>query len=762
MNKAFKLVAFFIAILAPACTDEVQEAPISYTRELTFTATREGVSPVTKTVRMDDGSTWWNAAEEISVFYGSGSNGGSKFISKNTTLAETTEFEGSISMSGSKEFWAVYPYSTENSCDGSSITTVIPDIQTGSEGNFSGDVFPAMAKSSANVFAFWNICGGIKFFVSRSDIKSVTFKGNGGEVLAGKVRVSISADSKPEVAEVYDGKTEVTLNAPDGGTFKAGKYYYLTLLPTTLDGGFTMTFNSTAEQGTMESNNAQTVKRSIFGVLKNIDAKVSKWESTWVEPEYVDLGLSVRWATINVGATKPEEYGDYFAWGETEPKTNYNWSTYKWCNGDGNIATKYCTDSIIWDSTEPMDNKTVLDPEDDAAFANWGGNWRMPTDADLLELCYDCTWTWTEQNGVKGSIVTGSNGNSIFLPAAGTMDDTNLKFAGEHGVYWSSSLDTNFPRCAWFVVFHSDRAYKNDFIRSEGHSVRAVYDDRVYPESLTLNKSTLTLYVGDYEQLTPTVLPENAAVKSVEWSSDNREVATVYKGVVTAYKAGTATITATTALGAKTATCEVMVVEQFINGHEAVDLGLPSGLRWATMNVGSTKPEDNGDYFAWGETQPKDNYNWSTYKWCNGDYNKLTKYCTQSSYWDSTEPMDTKTVLDLEDDAARADWGGSWRMPTDSEWRELRENCTLTWTTQNGVNGRLVTSKTNSKSIFLPAAGFWSGASTSNVGSIGRYWSSSLCTDNLRYAWSVLFNSEKVDKYYGYRYMGFSVRPVTE
>ncbi len=108
------------------------------------------------------------------------------------------------------------------------------------------------------------------------------------------------------------------------------------------------------------------------------------------------------------------------------------------------------------------------------------------------------------------------------------------------------------------------------------------------------------------------------------------------------------------------------------NGHDYVDLGLPSGLIWATCNVGAAKPEDYGDYFAWGETEPKDDYWWSTYKWCNGDWDKLTKYCTDSYYWDSSSSssMDNKTVLDPEDDAAHVNWGGSWRMPTDEEWTE--------------------------------------------------------------------------------------------
>ena len=133
--------------------------------------------------------------------------------------------------------------------------------------------------------------------------------------------------------------------------------------------------------------------------------------------EAIDLGLpsGTKWANMNVAASTPEEYGGYYAWGETEEKDNYSWSTYKWCRGSYDTQTKYCTDS----SYGTVDNKTVLDPEDDVAHVKWGGTWRMPTLDEQKELLNKCTWNWTTQNGVNGYKGTGPNGNSIFLPAAG-------------------------------------------------------------------------------------------------------------------------------------------------------------------------------------------------------------------------------------------------------------------------------------------------------------------------------------------------------
>ena len=188
----------------------------------------------------------------------------------------------------------------------------------------------------------------------------------------------------------------------------------------------------------------------------------------------VDLGLpsGLKWATCNVGASSPEEYGDYFAWGETEPKTNYNWSTYKWCKGTHDTQNKY----NIWFSYGVVDLNTVLDPEDDAAHVNWGGTWRMPTDKDWTELRNNCNWTWTTQKGVNGSLFTGPNGNSIFLPAAGCRSGTSFLTPGSFGFYWSSSLVTDYPDGAWDVFFNSGDVLRGYDNRCDGYTVRPVTD----------------------------------------------------------------------------------------------------------------------------------------------------------------------------------------------------------------------------------------------------------------------------------------------
>ena len=188
--------------------------------------------------------------------------------------------------------------------------------------------------------------------------------------------------------------------------------------------------------------------------------------------ECVDLGLSVKWATCNVGAYSPEEYGGYYAWGETEEKSDYDWDTYKWCKGTDDTMTKYCTHS--GDGT--FDNRRTLTSSDDVATVKWGSKWRMPTKEEMKELVEDCTWTCTTQNEVNGMKVTGPNGNSIFLPAAGLRYGTDLYYRGSTGYYWSATLDEGLSYRAYSLLFYSGLISCDGYWydRSYGRSVRPV------------------------------------------------------------------------------------------------------------------------------------------------------------------------------------------------------------------------------------------------------------------------------------------------
>ena len=187
----------------------------------------------------------------------------------------------------------------------------------------------------------------------------------------------------------------------------------------------------------------------------SVNKEITVAENTINGHEYVDLGLSVKWATCNVGASKPEEYGNHYAWGETSTKSSYT------------------TDNSVTRGKKL--NDISGNPTYDVARKQWGGTWRLPTKAEFEELLNNCTWTWTEQNGVKGYKVTSKkNGNSIFLPAAGWRRGSSLYSQGTYGYYWSSTPRESYSNNACDLSFDSGSHSTNWDNRTNGQSVRPV------------------------------------------------------------------------------------------------------------------------------------------------------------------------------------------------------------------------------------------------------------------------------------------------
>ena len=253
---------------------------------------------------------------------------------------------------------------------------------------------------------------------------------------------------------------------PNGGegvmqkdTFYYGLSASVKLCTFTKEGHYSINWN-TNPTGTGASYKA--------GDQLTIDRNITLY-AQWIEP--IDLGLSVKWANANIGANAPESYGYYYAWGEVEPKNTYVEYNYKWCNGDISNTTKYSIG---------LDDKTTLEPEDDAATVNWGISWRIPTKSEITELYNNCTFTVTTQNGKTGYKVTSNiNGNSIFLPAAGYRNE-KLNLTDRYCWYMSSSLDTSAsPYKAWGI--RSDLSssgsvsiWIDGFYRDLGLSIRPV------------------------------------------------------------------------------------------------------------------------------------------------------------------------------------------------------------------------------------------------------------------------------------------------
>jgi len=451
---------------------------------------------------------------------------------------------------------------------------------------------------------------------------------------------------------------------------------------------------------------------------------------------YVDLGLpsGLLWATCNVGADIPEDYGDYLAWGETQPKETYNWSTYQYSNGSSAELTKYCNNySTYFGYNGYIDDLTTLLPEDDVATVNWGTDWRMPTQMEWQELYQNTTCTWTTRNGVNGCLCSASNGNSLFLPAAGGLNG-NPDFSGTVALYWSSSLCLNYQLDAMAFYFDPEYGYGVFALddRSFGYSVRAVRcKNSVVNVTANLIEGGVVSGGGSYMDHTNCTVSAIASEDYIftNWTENGEEVST------------DANYTFMVSGNVANFTCKY------------VDLGLPSGTLWATCNVGADSPENCGDKFAWGETQPKDIYNWSTYQLCMGSEFTLTKYCYDSSFGYNGY-TDNLTALQPEDDAATANLGNNWRMPTAGEWYELSQNTTCVWTTRNGVNGLLFTAS-NGNSLFLPYGAAWE-----------AYWSNSLFEGefpSMAYFYYIVHSVSDGDGIYGSyegRQNGLLVRPV--
>lgn len=333
----------------------------------------------------------------------------------------------------------------------------------------------------------------------------------------------------------------------------------------------------------------------------------------------IDLGLpsGTKWASCNVGATNPWESGNYYAWGETESKECYNEDTAIHYDKYKGIH-KYLGDEISG-------------TEYDAATAELGDDWRMPTLDEYHELHKNCTWEWTTRNQVNGYNVTGPNGNSIFLPAAGAGQNSSISYYNEHGYYWLSTLNINDDeQRAYSIMLRDGARGSNSGNRVAGFTVRAV---------------------------TGTPAP-NQPQEPTEPGKP---------------------------------------IEPEEPEYQAIDLGL--SVKWASCNVGAKNPWEYGAYYAWGEHKEKETY-------------------TAQNY---TGPTNRESISGSAFDAASWELGLPWRMPTQNEFVELINNCTLEITKMNGVNVGKFTSKKNGNSIILPVAG-WKLDRSYKVGEEAGYW----------------------------------------
>lgn len=481
-----RYILFAVAALTLAACSKTNEQPEPEGMQITIHAYQEGAH--TKTTVQDGGTqVYWEPSDEIKVFF---KGTGSRFVSQNSEAATVADFSGTLNVlvganegaNSSNYLWGLYPFNYDATSDGESVSTTLSAEQVGRSGSFGKKTHISLACSNAYDLAFYNVTGGIRFSLSQEGIKSVTFQGNNKENLAGNIKLAFEG-GVPAVKDVSNGQAMLTLVAPGGEAFKTGIWYYIEAIPCSLPDGFTMTFNKMGESATLISSNPVTIRRGAYGSMTNVDLGLEFTESEAPHTsiaEAVDLGLSVKWASWNVGASAPEEFGDYYAWGEVEPKEHYDQDNYKWWDDKLQYYTKYNWTSYYDIGGGVMaivdgDHKEVLDPEDDAASVNWSGAWRMPTREDVAELRDNCSFEMTSINGVYGCLVksniSGYSDKSFFIPAAGRFVGNEVQRL-DSVEYWSAIGNTDL---ADVIIFNASVYTTNDFFpRYVGRPIRPV------------------------------------------------------------------------------------------------------------------------------------------------------------------------------------------------------------------------------------------------------------------------------------------------
>lgn len=519
--------------------------------------------------------------------------------------------------------------------------------------------------------------------------------------------------------------------------------------------------------------------------------------------ECVDLGLSVKWATCNLGATTPEQKGDYYAFGELEPKKEYSWKNYKWAEGSSITRTKYNAK----ENRGKVDYKTKLDADDDVVRVTLGDDWHTPTLAEIAELMdtTKCTWTWTKRNGVDGyEIKSKINGNSIFLPHTGYMsDDICVAF---ETVYMSSELTpderrntlqaqrwrgSQIPISGNLIMQSITFFYTGEFSKTHlniccGFPIRPVTTgscaansensnstkNKSHNKKVQDNASQESSLNKETPQQTEEHSKDTVAETTKELNYVEPDLGTdpyVQENVVVKQQPkqqdSTNRSEFTSEIELAPESIDTLASAKEDNSYylgkvnvEYVDLGL--SVKWAKHNVGAASSHEVGSFYCWGETESNNYPSWDTYKWYNSDTSQMTKYCLDKKL----STYDGKSQLEEGDDAARVNWGGKWRLPTPAEWRELMDpnKCEWTWKTVGGLQGYEVKSKNNGNTIFLPAAGYKTGGLTYPASSGTHYMTTMLSSTNGFSSVTFMMKDGNYKMSQLYRVHGILIRPVMQ
>lgn len=804
-----------LATLTVSCSiQEVDQNSEYYPTDQVFYAKMEvpAGDVETKVYVDDDLMVLWHADDRVSIFNKYTFNQEYRFTGKtgdNSGAFKKVESDDFITGNVLDNVYAIYPYqeSTEVSNQGV-LTVTLPATQTYVKDSFGPGANTMVSCSENNELIFKNLCGYVmlKLYGDNVAVKSISIKGNNDEPLAGTATVNAAVDAPPTLKFASNASKEITLTFDSpvtiGSTEKTATTFWLVVPPTTFSKGFTLTVKDSKNWGFEKTTS------SSFKVERNSLARMAALEVVPEEPDaseepivFADQGIKE--ALI----AKFDTNGD----GELSYKEAAAVTSI-----EGVFGTKKSFTSF--DEFQYFSGVTLIP---NSQFADWVllSSIILPESVEKIgdRAFYRCE---NLQSVVMGNSVKSIN-ISAFYECKKLMSikiPDSVQTLGSCVFRGCTSLRlANLPDGIETInaeLFYGCKLLTNISIPETVETIKACafLGCEQITEMRLPNSIELIEYdsFADCKGLKYVVLPNSLErlEKEVFLGCESLEKITIPESVKSFGNGvfyGCASLSSITDLAETppygqsdmftgTNIQSIFVPAESVDAYKsaeywseyadriqaigtpmAVDLGLPSGLKWASFNLGAMAPEECGDYYAWGETEPyyssqnpltwKDGkssgYDWASYRWCNGSYNTLTKYNTSSDYG----AVDNKTVLDAEDDAAHFKYGGKWRTPTDEEWGELIDECTWAWTdnyNDSGVAGELVTGSTGN-SIFLPAAGYRKGLYRYFSNSGGHYWSSQLDTQDLVDAWYVFFNFDGVARVNGhYRYYGRQVRPVSD
>lgn len=805
------LILALAAVALFSCTGKEAVDPESEGELVTIRAYQEGATE-TRTTLIDGGTqVYWEPSDEIKVFF---NGSGGRFAAQNTENVTVATFSGSLPVvvganegaGASTKTWGLYPYRADAVLDGNTLVTTLPASQTARAGSFAKNMNITVAQSQGYDLAFYNVCGGIRFSLTTEGVKEVIFQGQNDEDIAGKVKLAF-VDGVPAVQEVIDGQKSITLSAPYGDTFETGKWYYIVVLPGALSNGFKMTFNTETQYATLKSSGSKTIKRGVFGSLADADEDLVYKDKEGGEPvtgNIVFADPAAKYACV----AKFDTNGDgEVSIEEAEAATTFEGLFADWkgvtsfdeiryfknvhslsgvFQGCNKLVSITVPENIIILGALAFDGCSSLEsiylPSSIMAI----GSYSFQDCSSLVSIDIPSNVTKIGQSAFSGC----SSLTAVELPSGVTSIDNNVfqNCTSLISVDIPSGVESignrAFQNCSSLssIDLPSQLMSLDQYAFSGCLSLTEV----VIPEGVTsipkycfqdcLSLTSITIPAGvtsidDYafcgvniwklelpssitslgsycfSGIACILLPSTSPVTIQSNAFDGVKGIFVPRNMIDLYGVMTNWVNYSSQLYPIDTYKEKNEFTLVTSG--AVDMGV--SVKWAACNLGATRPEEYGDYYAWGEIEPKETYRWDNYRF--GKYNALTKY----------NSTDNKYILDLEDDAAHVNLGGNWRMPTLEEWEELEVRCAWERTTHEGTSGYKVFCVGSGESIFLPAAGYWSDSFHDKYESAydGCYWSSTLSSNPVT-AFYLYLSSDGCGAPTNSRCIGFSIRPVSE